>query len=73
VAANGKQDVLTTLLGGVSKMPSEWSTELLDRMQASDRERFWEVSDRVVAYEYVESDLRAHIQEIKERAAAAAQ
>jgi len=50
---------LETLLGGVSTMPPEWSAELLDRMQASGRKVFWEVSDRVVAYEKVMRDLCA--------------
>jgi hypothetical protein len=71
-AANGRQDVLATLLGGVSKMPAEWSSELLDRMQSSDRKVFWEVSDRVVAYEYVEPELRAGIKELKQRTTATA-
>ena len=71
-AANDRKEVLATLLGGVSKMPPEWSAELLDRMQMSDRKRFWEVSDRVVAYEYVEPELREHINDIKQQAAAGA-
>jgi len=70
-AAHAREDMLETLLGGVSMMPPEWSAELLDRMQASGRKVFWEVSDRVVAYEYVEPELRTYIKDVKERAAAA--
>jgi hypothetical protein len=56
-----RKELLAAALDGVRQMPAEWSGELLDRMQSSDRKRFWEVSDRVVAYEYVDPELRPHI------------
>lgn len=61
-----RKELLAAALDGVRKMPAEWSGELLDRMQSSDRKRFWEVSDRVVAYEYVDPELRPHIAALRE-------
>ncbi len=61
-----RNDLLAAGLDGVRTMPAEWSGELLDRMLSSDRKRFWEVSDRVVAYEYVDPALRPHIAALRE-------
>lgn len=71
-AGHDREEVAEAALEGVSKMPPEWIGELLDRMQSSDRKRFWEVSDRVVAYEYVDPELRPHIGPLRERAIMAA-
>ena len=71
-AGHDQEALLEAALDGVTRMPSDWIGELLDRMQTSDRKRFWEVSDRVAAFEYVEPELRPQIARPRERTMLAA-
>jgi hypothetical protein len=55
------------LVTAVGALPRDLVDSALDRMERTDEEVFWEVSDRVVAFDWVEPDLRDRIPDLRRR------
>lgn len=57
------------LLLGIRRVPADFTDEALARMERAAESVFWEVSDRVVAFDWVEPDLRELIPMLRMRLA----
>jgi hypothetical protein len=53
-----RKEIADRLLAGISALPEQFVEEALSRMERTTEGVFWEVSDRVVAFDWVEEDLR---------------
>ena len=62
-----QQEIASRLLVGISALPEHFVDEALSRMERTTEGVFWEVSDRVVAFDWVEEDLRELIPALRER------
>ena len=67
--ATERESLAEPLLGGVVALPADKVDSSLDRMERTTEEVFWEVSDRVVAFDWVEEDLRALIPDLRSKLA----
>ena len=56
--AENQKDVLNRISQGLTAIDAELVENSLDRMEMTTERVFWEVSDRVVAYDWVEDHLR---------------
>jgi hypothetical protein len=56
--AEEQRDVLNRIAQGLTSLGPELVEHTLDRMEMTTERVFWEVSDRVVAYDWVEDHLR---------------
>ncbi|HEX6547533.1 MAG TPA: DUF2254 family protein [Candidatus Dormibacteraeota bacterium] len=68
---SNESEIEATLLVGIRAVPAEFTKDALDRMENTVEGIFWEVSDRVVAFDWVEPDLRELIPLLRERLAGA--
>jgi len=62
-----QQEITNRLLVGIAELPEHFVDEALSRMERTTEGVFWEVSDRVVAFDWVEEDLRELIPGLRER------
>jgi hypothetical protein len=65
--AEGQQDVLNRIAQGLTAIEPGLVERSLDRMELTTERVFWEVSDRVVAYDWVEDHLRELIPVLRSR------
>ena len=70
--AEDQEDILKQLVFGLSAIDPELVDGALDRMELTTERVFWEVSDRVVAYDWVEDHLRELIPVLRARVRPAA-
>lgn len=59
--AAGKQDVAEILVEGIASAPADFVDAALNRMETLRDGLFWEVNERVVAFDWVDPDLRSQI------------
>jgi hypothetical protein len=59
--AEGKQDVAEILVAGIAAAPPDFVDAALTRMETLEDGLFWEVNERVVAFDWVEEALRCQI------------
>jgi hypothetical protein len=65
--AEEQRDVLNRIASGLASVSPAVLNNTLDRMQGTTERVFWEVSDRVVAYDWVEDHLRELIPVLRAR------
>ncbi|HVD00544.1 MAG TPA: DUF2254 family protein [Candidatus Dormibacteraeota bacterium] len=59
--AAGKTDVAEILVAGIAAAPPDFVEAALNRMETLRDGLFWEVNERVVAFDWVDPDLRSQI------------
>ena len=64
--AERKEEVSEVLLQGIAAGPPDFVDAALDRMETLDNGLFWEVNERVVAFDWVDPDLRVQIPALRE-------
>jgi uncharacterized membrane protein len=64
--AERKQEVAEILLQGIAAAPPDFVDSALARMETLDNGLFWEVNERVVAFDWVDPDLRVQIPAVRE-------
>lgn len=67
--AAGHEELTGTLLAGLGAVSPQFTADALERMERTTQDVFWEVSDRVVAFDWVDPDLRELIPVLRERLA----
>lgn len=67
--AFGHDEVTGTLLIGIQAVPGNFTEDALERMERTTQDVFWEVSDRVVAFDWVDPDLRELIPALRQHLA----
>jgi Predicted membrane protein (DUF2254) len=63
--ASEATDVSSILVEGIAAAPPEFVDSALDRMEAMRSGLFWEVNERVIAFDWVEEPLRAQIPRLR--------
>jgi hypothetical protein len=63
--ASDATDVSSTLVEGIAAAPPEFVEGALDRMESMSSGLFWEVNERVIAFDWVEEPLRAQIPRLR--------
>ena len=63
--AQGATDVSSILVEGIAAAPPEFVDGALDRMESMSSGLFWEVNERVIAFDWVEEPLRAQIPRLR--------
>jgi len=63
--ASDKKDVAAILVEGIAAAPPDFVDSALDRMETMREGLFWEVNERVVAFDWVEEPLRAQIPHLR--------
>jgi hypothetical protein len=63
------REIVGTLANGIRTVPATFTEDALVRMERTTEGVFWEVSDRVVAFDWVEPDLRELIPVLRRRLA----
>ena len=61
-----RQEVAEILLQGIAAAPPDFVDSALARMETLDNGLFWEVNERVVAFDWVDPDLRVQIPALRE-------
>jgi hypothetical protein len=64
MAAEAK-DIAHILVEGIAAAPPDFVDAALDRMEVMQNGLFWEVNERVVAFDWVEEPLRAEIPRLR--------
>jgi hypothetical protein len=64
MAADSK-DIAHILVEGIAAAPADFVDAALDRMEVMQNGLFWEVNERVVAFDWVEEPLRAEIPRLR--------
>ncbi len=64
MAADAK-DIAHILVEGIAAAPADFVDAALDRMEVMQNGLFWEVNERVVAFDWVEEPLRAEIPRLR--------
>ena len=64
--AERKEGVAEILLQGIAAAPPDFVDSALDRMETLDDGLFWEVNERVVAFDWVDPELRLQIPAVRE-------
>jgi Predicted membrane protein (DUF2254) len=64
--ASGKDEVAEILVAGMAAAPPEFVDAALNRMEALQDGLFWEVNERVVAFDWVDPELRVQIPALRE-------
>ena len=65
--ASEHEEITGILLEGIRDVPEQFLADALERMEQTREGVFWEVSDRVVAFDWVEEDLRELIPLLRAR------
>jgi hypothetical protein len=63
--AADQKDVAHILVEGIAAAPPEFVDAALDRMESMQNGLFWEVNERVIAFDWVEQPLRAEIPRLR--------
>jgi len=63
--ASDATDVSSILVEGIAAAPPEFVEGALDRMESTRSGLFWEVNERVIAFDWVEEPLRAQIPRLR--------
>ena len=63
--ASDQKDVSHILVEGIAAAPPEFVDAALDRMESMQNGLFWEVNERVIAFDWVEQPLRAEIPRLR--------
>ena len=63
--ASDQRDVSHILVEGIAAAPPEFVDAALDRMESMQNGLFWEVNERVIAFDWVEQPLRAEIPRLR--------
>jgi hypothetical protein len=63
--AADQKDVSHILVEGIAAAPPEFIDAALDRMESMQNGLFWEVNERVIAFDWVEQPLRAEIPRLR--------
>jgi len=63
--ASDSKDIAHILVEGIAAAPSDFVDAALDRMEVMQNGLFWEVNERVVAFDWVEEPLRAEIPRLR--------
>jgi len=63
--ASDSKDISHILVEGIAAAPPDFVDAALDRMEVMQNGLFWEVNERVVAFDWVEEPLRAEIPRLR--------
>jgi hypothetical protein len=63
--AADQKDVAHILVEGIAAAPPDFVDAALDRMESMQNGLFWEVNERVIAFDWVEQPLRAEIPKLR--------
>jgi hypothetical protein len=63
--AADQKDVVSVLVAGIAAAPPDFVDAALDRMESMQNGLFWEVNERVIAFDWVEQSLRAQIPRVR--------
>ena len=63
--ASDQKDVAHILVEGIAAAPPDFVDAALDRMESMQNGLFWEVNERVIAFDWVEQPLRAEIPRLR--------
>ena len=63
--ATDQKDVARVLVEGIAAAPPDFVAAALDRMESMQNGLFWEVNERVIAFDWVEQPLRAEIPRLR--------
>jgi hypothetical protein len=63
--AADQKDVVNVLVEGIAAAPPDFVEAALDRMESMQNGLFWEVNERVIAFDWVEQQLRAQIPRVR--------
>jgi hypothetical protein len=63
--ATDRKDVAALLVEGIAAAPPDFVDAALDRMESMQNGLFWEVNERVIAFDWVEQPLRAEIPRLR--------
>jgi len=63
--ASDATDVSSILVEGIAAAPPDFVEGALDRMESMRSGLFWEVNERVIAFDWVEEPLRAQIPRLR--------
>jgi hypothetical protein len=63
--AADQKDVAKLLVEGIAAAPPDFVDAALDRMESMQNGLFWEVNERVIAFDWVEQPLRAEIPRLR--------
>jgi Predicted membrane protein (DUF2254) len=63
--ASEERDVAHILVEGIATAPPDFIDAALDRMESMQNGLFWEVNERVIAFDWVEQPLRAEIPRLR--------
>jgi hypothetical protein len=63
--ATDQRDVARLLVDGIAAAPPDFVDAALDRMESMQNGLFWEVNERVIAFDWVEQPLRAEIPHLR--------
>jgi hypothetical protein len=63
--AADQRDVAHILVEGIAAAPPDYIDAALDRMESMQNGLFWEVNERVIAFDWVEQPLRAEIPRLR--------
>jgi hypothetical protein len=63
--ATGQKDVAALLVEGIAAAPPDFVDAALDRMESMQNGLFWEVNERVIAFDWVDQPLRAEIPRLR--------
>jgi hypothetical protein len=63
--ASEQKDVARVLVEGIAAAPPDFVDAALDRMESMQNGLFWEVNERVIAFDWVEQPLRAEIPRLR--------
>jgi len=63
--AAGQKDVANLLVEGIAAAPPDFVDAALDRMESMQNGLFWEVNERVIAFDWVDQPLRAEIPRLR--------
>ncbi|HET7421044.1 MAG TPA: DUF2254 family protein [Candidatus Dormibacteraeota bacterium] len=64
--AADEKDITHVLVEGIAAAPPDFVDAALNRMEAMQTGLFWEVNERVIAFDWVEQPLRAQIPRLRE-------
>jgi hypothetical protein len=63
--ASDQKDIARVLVEGIAAAPPDFVDAALDRMESMQNGLFWEVNERVIAFDWVEKPLREQIPRLR--------
>jgi hypothetical protein len=64
--AEDQKDLSRILVGGIAAAPPEFVDAALERIQSMQNGLFWEINERVIAFDWVEEPLREQIPRLRQ-------